>query len=125
MQPGATTSLDKSIRIINNSVKAILQYPSIILSSSDITLATRRISSTIRRQVIQTMLEKGLLIEDNYFIRQLAQKTKFIKGFAKKLPHMGDETARYDFITVLNSFGISWDTFTSFFDLTKEGMKIT
>lgn len=109
---------------INSCVKAILQSPSIILSATDIALATRRISSIGRRQVIQVMIEKGLLREDDIFVRQLAQKIKMVKGFAKSVPAVNDEPARYDFIKTLHSFNISWDTFKSFFDLEKNGAKI-
>lgn len=109
---------------LNSNVRAILQYPSIILSLSDIALATRRTSPTARQRAVKMMIEKGLLHEDNYFVRQLAKRTKLIKGFVKKVPPLNDETARFAFIETLNGFGISWDIFKSFFDMTKEGVKI-
>ncbi|CAF4545562.1 unnamed protein product, partial [Rotaria magnacalcarata] len=71
---------------INSCVKVILQSPSIILSSTDIALATRRISSISRRQIILVMIEKALLREDDFFVRQLVQKIKIVKVFAKLVP---------------------------------------
>jgi len=109
---------------VNTSVRAILEYPSIILSPSDISLATRKISTIKRRQVIKTMVKEGLLHEDNYFVRQLVRNVKLATGYLKKVPPMNDETARYNFLRTLNGFGISWDDFKSFFDLTKEGLEI-
>ncbi|CAF2095205.1 unnamed protein product [Rotaria magnacalcarata] len=54
-------------------VTTILQYPSIILSSSDIALATRHYSSKIRQRVVHLMIEKNLLREDDYLVRKLAK----------------------------------------------------
>ncbi|CAF1437879.1 unnamed protein product [Rotaria magnacalcarata] len=104
---------------INSCVKVILQSPSIILSSTDIALATRRISSISRRQIILVMIEKALLREDDFFVRQLVQKIKIVKVFAKLVPPVNDEAARYEFIKILHSFDISWDAFKSFFDMEK------
>ncbi|CAF5129187.1 unnamed protein product [Rotaria magnacalcarata] len=108
---------------INSCVKVILQSPSIILSSTDIALATRRISSISRRQIILVMIEKALLREDDFFVRQLVQKIKIVKVFAKLVPPVNDEAARYEFIKILHSFDISWDAFKSFFDMEKNGTK--
>ncbi|CAM4981669.1 unnamed protein product [Rotaria socialis] len=102
-------------------VTAILQYPSIILSSSDIALATRHYSSTIRQRVVHIMIEKNLLREDDYLVRKLAKKLKIVKGFAKQVPSLNDEQSRFNFITTLNEFGITWESFNSFFDPTKDG----
>ncbi|CAF1652929.1 unnamed protein product [Rotaria magnacalcarata] len=110
---------------INSCVKVILQSPSIILSTTVIALATRRISSISRRQIIQVMIEKALLREDDFFVRQLAQKIKIVKGFAKLVPPVNDEAARYEFIKILHSFDIPWDAFKSFFDLEKNGFRTT
>ncbi|CAF4292291.1 unnamed protein product, partial [Rotaria magnacalcarata] len=104
---------------INSCVKVILPSPSIILSSTDIALATRRISSINRRQIILVMIEKALLREDDFFVRQLVQKIKIVKVFAKLVPPVNDEAARYEFIKILHSFDISWDAFKSFFDMEK------
>ena len=104
----------------NKYVTAILQYPSIILTSSDIALATRRISPISRRKVIDKMIEKDLLREDNYLARQLAHKVKLVKGYAKRLPRKNDETERYDFIKTLSEFDITWNNFMSYFDLNRD-----
>ncbi|CAF4527536.1 unnamed protein product, partial [Rotaria magnacalcarata] len=120
-----TRNQEKNNVDINSCVKAILQSPSIILSSTDIALATRRISSISRRQIVQVMIEKGLLREDDFFVRQLAQKIKIAKGFAKLVPPVNDEAARYEFIKILHSFDISWDAFKSFFDLEKNSFRTT
>ena len=105
-------------------VRAVLQYPSIILTSSDIALATRHYTAAARQRSIQSMINKGILEEDNYFVRKLSKSVKVTKGFAKKVPRVNDEQSRFDFITVLNEFGITWELFKSFFDLTRNGMKI-
>ena len=109
---------------VNTFVRDILEYPSIILTPTDISLATRHISAITRKQVIKTMIEAGLLQEDNYLVRQFARKVAFARGFVKKVPPMNDETARYNFLRTLNEFRISWDDFKSFFDLTKAGLEI-
>ncbi|CAF4101545.1 unnamed protein product [Rotaria magnacalcarata] len=106
---------------VRTCVTAILQYPSIILSSSDIALATRDYSSTIRQRVVHLMIEKNLLREDDYLVRKLAKKLKMVKGFAKQVPSLNDEQSRFNFITTLNEFGITWESFNSFFDPTKDG----
>ncbi len=109
---------------VRTCVRAILQYPSIILSSSDIALATRHSSAVTRQRSIQLMIEKNLLREDNYFVRKLSKSVKVTKGFAKQVPRLNDEQSRFNFITVLNEFGITWELFKSFFDLTKDGTRI-
>ena len=106
---------------VKRCVTAILQYPSVILSLSDIALATRHYSLKNRKHAVQLMIEKGLLYEDNYLIRKVAQKVKVMKGFAKLVPAANDEFSRFKFITTLNEFDISWESFKSFFDLTKDG----
>ncbi|CAF1384690.1 unnamed protein product [Rotaria sordida] len=106
-------------------VRAILQYPSIILSSSDIALATRHYSAVARQRSIQLMINKKLLHEDYYFVRKLSKSVKVMKGFAKRVPQVNDEQSRFDFITALNDFGITWELFKSFFDLTKDGFHTT
>ncbi|CAF4976072.1 unnamed protein product [Rotaria sp. Silwood1] len=106
-------------------VRAILQYPSIILSSSDIALATRHYSAIARQRSIQLMINKKLLHEDYYFVRKLSKSVKVTKGFAKRVPQVNDEQSRFDFITALNEFGITWVLFKSFFDLTKDGFHTT
>ena len=68
------------------------------------------------------MIDKELLQEDDYFVRKLSKSVKITKGFAKKVPRLNDEQSRFDFIAVLHEFGITWDLFKSFFDLSKEGM---
>lgn len=105
-------------------VTAILQYPTVIFSSSDIALATRHYSSTIRQRSIRLMIEKNLLREDDYLVRKLAKQLKMVKGFAKKVPTLNDEQSRFNFIAVLNEFGITWESFNSFFDPTKNGIRI-
>ncbi|UJR29595.1 hypothetical protein I4U23_010813 [Adineta vaga] len=102
-------------------VRAILQYPSIILSSSDIALATRHYSAVARQRSIQLMINKKLLLEDDYFVRKLSKSVKATKGFAKNVPRINDEQSRFEFIAALNEFGITWILFKSFFDLTKDG----
>ncbi|CAF1438158.1 unnamed protein product [Rotaria sordida] len=106
-------------------VRAIFQYPSIILSSSDIALATRHYSAVARQRSIQLMINKKLLHEDYYFVRKLSKSVKVMKGFAKRVPQVNDEQSRFDFITALNDFGITWELFKSFFDLTKDGFHTT
>ncbi|CAF4078535.1 unnamed protein product, partial [Rotaria sordida] len=106
-------------------VRAILQYPSIILSSSDIALATPHYSAVARQRSIQLMINKKLLHEDYYFVRKLSKSVKVMKGFAKRVPQVNDEQSRFDFITALNDFGITWELFKSFFDLTKDGFHTT
>jgi hypothetical protein len=53
----------------------------------------------------------------------LSQKVKLVKGYAKQVPALNDETGRYEFITTLSEFGITYDTFMSYFDLNKDGGK--
>ncbi len=109
---------------VNSHIEAILKYPSVILSSSDIALATRRASRIARRHVVQIMIEKGLLREDNYLVKRLAKGAKVVKGFAKVIPSLSDEAARYSFIKTLNEFKIKWETFRSYFSLSNEGRKV-
>ncbi|CAF1505725.1 unnamed protein product [Adineta steineri] len=106
-------------------VKSILQYPSIVVSPSDVCLATRRQSAAVRQRSIQLMINENLLHEDKYFIRKLSKSVKMTKGFIKKVPRVNDEQSRFDFIAVLNRFGITWELFISFFDLTKNGFHTT
>lgn len=100
-----------------------MEYPSIILSSSDIALLIRRSAPAIRKRVVPLMIEKGLLREDDYFARKLAQRVKLVKGFAKQVPSLNDESSRFNFINILNEFDIPWPSFKSYFDLTKEGLE--
>ncbi|CAF1646186.1 unnamed protein product [Adineta ricciae] len=124
-EPAGTTSSHIHPPEIKSCVRAILQYPSIILTSSDIALATRHHTAMNRQRCIQSMLDKGLLKEDNYFVRKLSKSVKVTKGFAKKVPLVDDEQSRFNFIIALNEFGISWDLFKSFFDLTRNGFHTT
>ena len=84
-----------------------MQYPSIVLSSSDVCLATRRLSAIVRQRSIQLMIDANLLHEDKYFVRKLSKSVKMAKGFVKKVPRVNDEQSRFDFIADLNRFGIT------------------
>lgn len=92
-----------------------------ILSASDIAIATRHFTAMNRQRSVQIMIEKNLLCEDNYFVRKLVRTVKIIRGYAKQLPKLNNEESRFDFITTLAEFDISWDLFKSCFDLRKNG----
>lgn len=92
------------------------------MAPTDISQATRHHSLPIRRHAIQMMIEKNLLREDNYFIRKLSKSVKVSKGYAKQVPRLNDEQSRFELITVLNEFDITWQTFQSYFDLKRNGM---
>ncbi|CAF1615005.1 unnamed protein product [Adineta ricciae] len=126
VQPKVETTLSNNYPpIVKACVKAILQYPSIVLSSSDISLATRHHTAVARQTSLRLMIDKELLQEGDYFVRKLAKSVKITRGFAKKVPRLNDEQSRFEFIAVLNEFGITWDLFKSFFDLSKEGFYTT
>ena len=108
---------------MNACIRAILEHSSVVLSSSDIALAIRRSAPAIRQRVVPLMIQKGLLREGHYFARKLVQRVKLVKGFAKQVPSLNDESSRFNFINILNEFDISWPSFQSYFDLTKEGVK--
>lgn len=121
MKVGEATFSNTEPNDVRACITAILQYPSIILASSDVTLATRHYPSTIRKRTIELMIQKHLLREDNYLVRKLAKKLKMVRGFAKQVPVFNDEQSRFNFIKVLHEFGISWESFNSFFDPSKNG----
>ncbi|UJR11630.1 hypothetical protein I4U23_015811 [Adineta vaga] len=120
-----TTSSDTYSEDVQACAKSILQHPSIILSPTDVCLATRHQSAAVRQRTVELMIHEHLLYENTLFVRKLSKSVKMTKGFLKKVPRANDEQSRFRFIVALSRFGITWDTFKSFFDLTKNGFHTT
>lgn len=102
-------------------VTAILQYPSVILSSCNVAPAIRHNLSTTRQRTVQLMIQKHLLHEDDYLVRKLTKKLKVVRGFSKQVPVLNDEQSCFNYTTILHEFGISRESFYYFLDPSKNG----
>ncbi|CAF1637595.1 unnamed protein product, partial [Didymodactylos carnosus] len=110
-------NLDMKVNsFICENVSSMLQFPSIVMTITDLARSSSHMLKTQRDPIIRDLVIGGVLKKDNFFASMNnSKKIRLWPGYAKLLPEKDDEESRLKFREILGKYGLDLSSYESFF----------